>query len=240
MNHPAHSSATSPDGSIPSLPVRIAQVFASPARLFDALRERPAWVGAVVGLIVVGAAAQLVSPLLIPEEVRRAMIENQMIAPGTDPAAAEQQIAWWLDAAPMVGAGAAVVITPLITALIAGLLLLAFNVILGGEATFRQLFSACAHGLYVNLAGGLVVMVLMMLGSEAPILSPGLFLPEVEGFIGRFLNGINVFAVWTCGVLGVAASRIYPGRSVAAGTVYLLTLYLLLTAVGAAAAGLAG
>ena len=240
MNHPAHSSATSPDASIPSLPVRIAQVFAAPGTLFDALRQRPAWVGAVVGLVVVGAAAQLLSPLLIPEEVRRAMIENQMIAPGTDPAAAEQQVAFWLNTGPMVGAGAAVVITPIITALIAGLLLLAFNVILGGEATFRQLFSACAHASYVNLAGVLVGLGLMMLGSETPILSPGLFLPEVEGFIGRFLNGINVFAVWTCGVLGVAVSRIYPGRSVAAGTTYLLVLYLLFAAAGAAAGGLGG
>ena len=240
MNHPAHSSATSPDVSLPSLPVRIAQVFVAPGTLFDALRQRPAWVGAVVGLIVVGAAAQLVSPLLIPEEVRRAVIENQMIAPGMDPAAAEQQVAFWLDMAPVVGAGAAVVITPIVTALIAGLLMLAFNVILGGEATFRQLFSACAHASYVNLAGGLLAFALMMLGSETPILSPGLFLPEIEGFIGRFLNGINVFAVWTCGVLGVAVSRIYPGRSVAAGTTYLLVLYLLLTAAGAAAAGLGG
>ena len=232
---------TSPENiAVPALPVRIAQVFVSPAKLFDALRERPAWIGAVVGLIVVGAAAQLVSPAIIPEEVRRAMIENQMIASGTDPAAAELQIAWWLDAAPAVFAAAGVVITPIILALIAGLLLIAFNVILGGEATFRQLFSASAHAFYVNLAGGLVAIMLMMLGSETPILSPGLFLPELEGFAGRFLNGINVFAVWTCGVLGVAVSRIYPGRSVAAGTTYLLVLYVLMVAAGAAAAGLGG
>lgn len=240
MNHPAHSSATSSDVSIPSLPVRVAQVFAAPGTLFDALRQRPAWVGAVVGLIVLGAATQLVSPLLIPEEVRRGMIETQMIQAGTDPAVAEQQIAWWLNAAPMVFAAASIVITPIILCIVAGVLLIAFNVILGGEATFKQLFSASAHAFYVSLAGGMVAVVLMMLGSETPILSPGLFLPEIEGFIGRFLNGINVFAVWTCGVLGVAVSRMYPGRSVAAGATYLLVLYLLLTAAGAAAAGLGG
>ncbi|WP_423924575.1 hypothetical protein [Candidatus Palauibacter sp.] len=80
----------------------------------------------------------------------------------------------------------------------------------------------------------------MTLGSHEPLLTPGLFLPEVAGFIGRFLNGINIFSVWTCGVLGVAVSRIYPERSAAAGTTYLLVLYLLVVAVFAALAGLMG
>ena len=247
MEHMPDSPDTAPEEvAIPPLPIRIAQVFFSPAKVFDALRERPAWIGAVVGLIVIGVAAQFLTPVLVSEEVMRAMVEAQFerfTPPGADEAAQAQieaQIEATLARGPVANSLTAVIATPITLAIISGLLLIAFNVVMGGEARFRQLFSASAHALFIYTAGGLVSLALMALGSENPILTPGLFLPDAEGFLGGFLNGINIFSVWTCGVLGVAVSRIYPGRSVAAGTVYLLVLYLLVVAVIAALGSLLG
>ncbi|WP_419949368.1 YIP1 family protein [Candidatus Palauibacter sp.] len=243
---PSSPEASPREAAIPPLPVRIAQAFFSPAKLFDALRERPAWIGAVIGLIVVGVAAQFLTPVLVSEEVLRAMVEAQFerfTPPGADEATQAQieaQIDATLARGPVANSVTAVVATPITLAVISGLLLIAFNVVMGGEARFKQLFSASAHALFIYTAGGLVSLVLMAFGSENPILAPGLFLPEADGFIGNFLNGINVFSVWTCGVLGVAVSRIYPGRSVAAGTVYLLVLYLMVVAVLAALGSLLG
>lgn len=242
MEHrPESSDASVEEHGIPSLPVRIVQVFVSPAALFDALRRKPAWMGALVGLILVGVAAQLLTPVVLSEEAWRQVIETQVggaAASGADQAAVEQQMEFLLDWGPALGAGSVIVITPLWLCVLAGLLLIAFNVILGGEASFKQLLSAAAHAMYIGTAGGLVSIGLMAVGAEITTLSPGLFLPEMEGFIGRFLNGINVFSVWTCGVLGVAVSRLYPGRSVAAGTTYLLVLYLILVAAIAVFSGL--
>ena len=228
---------------LPSLPVRIVQVFVAPAQLFDALRRRPAWTGAILGLIGLGIGLQFLTPIVVPEEILRRAAEARIadfVPAGTDPAVLEQQI----DAAVSPGAvgivAGPIIATPIFLALIAGLLLIAFNVVMGGEATFKQLFSAAAHAMYIATAGGIVAIVLMAVGAEVTTLSPGLLLPEMEGFIGRFLNGINIFSVWTCGVLGVAVSRFYPGRSVAAGATYLLVLYLLLVAALAVFAGLLG
>lgn len=229
--------------SIPLLPVRIAQVFLAPAKLFDALRDRPAWIGALLGLLLVSIATQLLTPVLVPEEVRRAMFEDQIgrfIPAGTDPEVLEAQVDAAVSQGPVAGIVGVVIATPIFLSLIAGLLLIAFNVVMGGEARFGQLFSATAHGMYVYTAGQIVGFGLMAAGSSVLILSPGLFLPEMAGFVGRFLNGINIFSVWTCGVLGVAVSRLYPGRSVAAGTMYLLALYLLVVAAVAVLGGLAG
>ncbi|MDE2945106.1 MAG: YIP1 family protein [Gemmatimonadota bacterium] len=240
-HHPESSEASVEEHAIPSLPVRIVQVFVSPAKLFDALRQRPAWMGAVLGLIGLSIALQFLTPVVVPEEILRRAAEDRIadfIPAGTDPAVLEQQV----DAAVSPGAvgiiAGAIIATPIILSLIAGLLLIAFNVIMGGEASFKQLLGAAAHALYVYTAGSIVSIVLLAAGAEITILSPGLFLPEIEGFIGRFLNGINIFSVWTCGVLGVAVSRFYPGRSVAAGTTYLLALYLILVAALAGFAGL--
>ncbi|WP_419161219.1 YIP1 family protein [Candidatus Palauibacter sp.] len=238
---PDSSGAAPAEHAIPALPVRIVQVFVSPAKLFDALRERPAWIGALVGLMVLGIGAQLLLPIVVPEEVRRAMIETQMAQfAGADPAALEQQIETQMEQGPLWGSVSVIVVTPMFLALIAGLLVIAFSVVMGGEGRFSQLFSAAAHASYIGLAGGLLMIGLMATGAEQATLSPGLFLPDLEGFLGRFLNGINVFSVWTCGVLGVAVSRIYPGRTVAAGTTYLLVLYLLMVAGFAALGGLLG
>ena len=238
---PESSDASAEEHRIPSLPVRIVQAFVSPATLFDALRQRPAWMGAILGLIGVSIALQFLTPVIVPEEVLRRAAEARIadfIPAGTDPAVLEQQV----DAAISPGAvgviAGAVIATPILLSIIAGLLLIAFNVILGGEANFKQLLSAAAHAMYIYTAGGIVSIGLMAVGAEMTTLTPGLFLPAMEGFIGRFLNGINIFSVWTCGVLGVAVSRFYPGRSVAAGTTYLLVLYLIFVAAIAMFAGL--
>ena len=239
-HHPESSDASVEEHAIPSLPVRIVQVFVSPAALFDALRRQPAWMGATLALIGLSIALQFLTPVIVPEEVLRRAAEARIadfIPAGADPEILEQQV----DAAVTPGVSVVVgtiIMTPLVLSLIAGLLLIAFNVMLGGEASFKQLLSAAAHAMYIGTAGGLVSIGLMAVGAEIVTLSPGLFLPEMEGFIGRFLNGINVFSVWTCGVLGVAVSRFYPGRSVAAGTTYLLVLYLIFVAAIAVFSGL--
>lgn len=240
-HHPESSEASVEEHGIPSLPVRIVQVFVSPAKLFDALRHRPAWMGAVLGLIGLSIALQFLTPVVVPEEVLRRVAEARIadfIPAGTDPAVLEEQVDALVSPRAVGVIGPAVIGTPIILSLIAGLLLIAFNVIMGGEASFRQLLSAGAHAMYIYTAGGIVSIGLMATGAEIVTLSPGLFLPEMEGFIGRFLNGINIFSVWTCGVLGVAVSRFYPGRSVAAGTTYLLVLYLIVVAGFAGFAGL--
>lgn len=238
---PESSDASAEEHTIPALPARIVQVFVSPAKLFDALRQRPAWLGAILGLIGLSIALQFLTPVIVPDEVLRRAAEARIadfVPAGTDPAVLEQQV----DAAVSPGAigviGTAVIATPILLSIIAGLLLIAFNVIMGGEASFKQLLSGTAHAMYIYTAGGIVSIGLMAVGAEMTTLTPGLFLPEMEGFIGRFLNGINIFSVWTCGVLGVAVSRFYPGRSVAAGTTYLLALYLILVAAIAMFAGL--
>ncbi len=222
----------------PMLPVRVLQVFTAPTALFDSLKERPVWIDALVVLIGLGLTAQL----LIPEEIRRMIMEQAMapfIPEGTDPAVVEAQIEAAVNQPPVQTVMTAVLGPPIILLVISGVLLLAFNIVMGGEGTFKQIFSASVHAFYIYTIGGIAVLGLMFLGSEQMVLSPGVFLPDsADGFLARWLNGINVFSVWTCVTLGVAVSRIYPERSVAGGAGYLLVLYLLLISAMAGFAGL--
>ena len=236
--------ATAENITIPALPVRICQVFMGPAALFDRLKERPVWIVAMAGLVLLGIAQYV----LTPDSLRSAAIEAYLPeganfeirigGSGTTPSNAQETPDMGSSLPGILGI---VIATPVIIAIVAFLLLIAFNVVLGGEATYRQLYSAVTHGFYIPTLGGFVVLGLAFLGSNEVILSPALLLPGLgDGYWARLLGMISVFAVWACVVLGIAVSRIYPGRSPVGATIYLLVLYLGQAAIIAAFIGLLG
>ncbi len=222
------------DSPLPSLPVRLGQVFTSPGQLFDALARHPASAGAL--LTVVGMA--VASVLLLPEEVLRVAAERRS-PPETSP----EQIAGMVGTFRYIIAATVVVTVPIMTAVTAGLLLLIYNFLLGGDATFRQLFSATAHALLIWGVGQLVGLGLVSAaGDPEATLSLHLLAPfaETGAFLHRFLQSVEVFGLWTAAVLGIAVSRIYRGRRPGAAVAVVVGLYVILQAVGALVAGLAG
>ena len=221
--------STDPSPRAPSLPVRMGQIFFSPGDLFDALRERPVWLDMMIVLIVCAVASQLV----IPEERFRELFMQQM-PPGTDPADAESII----DFSRRFGAIMSAVFMPVSAAVIAGVLILNYNVILGGEARFRQLFSAVTHSFLILTAGGFLVLGLILAGGDQVVLSPALLFPDLgDGYLARIAYRINIFAVWTSVVLGIAVGRVYPKRSAGAATGFLLFLYMIVVGLSALPGG---
>lgn len=232
-----NSDPTRPDPIAPTLPnlaARVVQLFVSPARLFERLRERPAWVGALVLLILLGVAIQAV----IPEElVREAMLERAPADAPPEALEAQLRFASWIRFA------GTVVITPAFLALLAGVVLLLFNVIGGGSASFVQAFSAVTHVNFIPTLGALVTLPLMLAAGDLHLqFSLGLLTPflDPDGIAGRWMNGLNVFGIWATIVLGIAVSRLYPGRSARGAAAVLLALYVVAKGVGAALGGVFG
>jgi hypothetical protein len=226
---PGEAAGTAGPASLPSLPARIVQVFVSPAALFDRLKEVPAWIGMLLVLVVVS----VVSSFLLPEEVMRELVQTNL------PADAEQeQIDQAVGFARAWGRTLAVVGTPITIAVIAGILILVYNVLLGGAGTFKQLYSATTHAFVIYTVGGLLTLALILSRGEMTTLSLNLLIPGLEeGFLFRLLRGINVFSLWTAAVLGIAVSRIYPKRSAGSATALLIALYLVLAVIFAALGG---
>lgn len=215
--------------SLSTLPRRIAQVFLSPGELFEFLRERPLWLDVLLLMV----ATNVLANLLIPEETLREIIVQNMPS-DAEPAQVDALVGFtrtW-------GFILAVIGTPISVAIVAGVIALAYNVVLGGEARYRQLFSATTHAYIILVAGGLLTLGLLLAGGRQVVLSPALLLPELgEGYFGRFLGRINIFALWTAVVLGIGVGRLYPGRSAGAAAAYLLALYAILVALFAIPGG---
>lgn len=215
------------DGPLPNLPARLGQLVASPGRLFDGLKAEPAWVGAMALLV----AASLATTFLLPEElIRKAMMAE---APAdVDPSSLENAMGM----AKIAQYVFSVLGPPLVTLIVAGALLFVFNLVLGGEATFHQLFSVSAHALLIPFLGGLLVLPLIIsTGDPRTALALHLLVPglEAEGYLYHFLHGLNVFGLWACAVLGVAMSRLYPARTVGMATGTIGGMYVGLKAVTA-------
>lgn len=209
---------------LPNLVVRLLQVFFSPAALFDRLKQRPVWIGAILALIVLS----LVANLLLPEEILRQAVQAQL-----GPDATAQQVEAAARVGAIVGRVGAVLFPPLVVAIVAGVLILIYNTLTGGEATFRQLYSATAHAFVITTLGGFLTLGLIVARGDVQValalhvLAPGL---ETTRYLYRFLHGINVFGLWTAVVLGIAVSRIYPRRSAGSAAMLLIALYVLFKA----------
>ena len=212
------------DPEIPALPARLAQVVFSPGALFERLRERPVWLGALLTLVVLSLAANL----LIPEELIRQLVMEQM-PDNADPSAVETA----LRVAGILRLIGPIVFPPLLAVFLAAVVLLIYNLIAGGEASFAQAMSATSHVLFIPTLGGLLTVPLMLAAGDAQVtlgfhlLVPGL---GSEGFAYNFLHGLNFFGIWAAVVLGIAVSRIYRRRSAGSSMALFLSLYVVMKA----------
>ncbi len=219
---------------IPALPVRLAQVVFSPGALFERLRERPVWLGALLTLVVLSVGANL----LIPEELIRQLVMEQM-PDDADPSAVETA----LRIAGIMRLIGPIVFPPLLAVFLAAVVLLIYNLLAGGEASFAQAISSTSHVLFIPTLGGLLTVPLMLAAGDAQVtlglhlLVPGL---DSEGFAYNFLHGLNFFGIWAAVVLGIAVSRIYRRRSAGSPIALFLSLYVVMVVMTAAGAALFG
>ena len=222
------------EAQVPNLGVRAVQVFSAPGKLFSALAARPVWVGALLLVLVVSVLSQF----LIPAEVmRQAMMDSLGPDASADQVAAVENMAGF---ARIIQIGSAVVAGPLFMALIAGLLLLVYSVIMGGSGTFAQMFSVVTHASIISAVGGLLgSFVITATGDAQRQLTLRLLAPGTEDgtFAAIFLNGMNIFVLWAFVAMGIGVSRVYP--KVAAGSAIGLILgsYVAVVAIIAAIRG---
>lgn len=227
------ASGTEAGGELPALPTRVVQLFVSPAKLFDGLRERPAWLGALGLLVALGGLAAF----LLPTE----LMEQAMLAQAPPDAPPEQ-----LEQMEQIASAAAwtkylvVLFWVFAAAAVPGLLITVYNFALGGTASYRQLFAATVHALLIPVIGGLATLPLILqTGDIQTALALHLLVPgiDTDTFLYRLLLGLNVFGLWCCVVLGVAVSRIYPDRTAGNAAMVVLGAYVLFKALAALAGG---
>ena len=220
-----------PQAPLPNILIRFVQVVVAPAALFDALKERPAWLDALVVTIVVGLLIQFMIPA---EMMREAMLAGLPTDASPEQIEAVDKVA---DVTNSFGWVLAIVSTVFLFAFLAGVLKLIYGTLLGGAVTFKQMFSATTHAQLINTAGALITLPLIRAtGDLRSTLSLHLLAPDLErgSWLLGFLQGLSLFGLWTMVVLGIAVSRMSPKVSAGSAISLLVGLYVLVKAIMAA------
>lgn len=127
------------------------------------------------------------------------------------------------------------VIMPVMSLIVAGVLWVVFNAILGGTAAFKSVLTVVTHSQVINALGAVAAAPIQYfqgiqsmsgpfnLGALVPMLEPG-------SFVAAFLGGISVFTLWQLAVCGIGLATLYS-RQAGRVTAGLITFYLVLAAV---------
>ncbi len=200
--------AASPE-RLPAFPLRVVQVFVSPLQLFDRLKENPAWFWA----LLLGGVLTSVAVAAVPPEVWTEMVRAQLLEAGQE---VPPEMAGAGNIYRIGGAVASPIFWFVAAAIFCGIVTGVFAFVLGDRVGFRQVLSAYGHVMLIPALGSLLIVPLRIARRDPQlVLSVGTFVPGLEGYLGAFLNGLDLFSLWAYMLLGLAISRFEPRRSAA-------------------------
>ena len=204
------------------LAARALGVIFSPREAYADIASRPTAAGALILTIVI--TALVVSVFLSTDVGRNASLDQQFSMMESLPfrmsdeqmQRIEEQMEARAKYAPLYAVGGILVGAPLTAAIAAGLAFMVFNVGLGGEATFKQLFAIVAYSRVIAVVQVLFVMPLNYVRhSMSSATTLMIFFPMLDdsGFFGRVLRWIDLFWIWWFVSLAIGLGVLYKRRT---------------------------
>lgn len=229
MNDQPEASASA-ETCRPNLLQRIFGIFASPKKILEDVACRPDWAAPfIIILLATLILTQLCLPAILAdaEKAIEQAIEKQQLPAEQTERAREIGMAYTKNFS-AITAGAYTIVASVIAAAI---LLFVGNIVLGGKANFRQVFSIYLWtGLVGILAYLIRVPVALQQGTMKVYLGPAvLFPPEAEqSALFRIAAALDVFTIWRVILLAIGFAAIYRlslSKSITAvGTLYVLLI----------------
>jgi hypothetical protein len=197
----------------PGLLRRLVGVLVSPRATYAAVAARPRAFGALAVVFLVTSLAQAI--FLSTEVGQDAVLDQQVrvlesfgvTIPDAAFAQMESRVAW----APYSTVASQLVFLPLMAAIVAGLLVGVFSMLLGGDATFRHVYAVVAHSGAVIAVQQLFAMPLSYAAGRFSSADLGVFVPMLEetSFTALFLGAIDLFIVWWAVNLATGVGVLY-------------------------------
>jgi hypothetical protein len=225
-------------GSTPapkSLVARFIGVITAPRETFASVAAHPKWFG-MLALTAVIVAIFTALPLMT-EAGRQAALDQQVQQMQSFGMTVSDQMYEQMEKGagrmPYVTGIMVLVMTPIIGVIVAGILFAVFNAALGGEASFKQLFSVYAHAGAISaistIFSGIINYFRGSMGSVANLGALMPMLPE-NSFAGRLLGMVDIFLIWYVIVLAMGLAVLYRRRTQPIA-ISLLTVYAVIAIV---------
>lgn len=235
----------SPDAAPLPLLARVTGVLFSPRETFANVAAFPRWFGVMaVGL---GAFA-LASVVFLSTPVGQQALLDQQVAQleafgRTVDDAMYGQLQQQVKFAPYIQGVSILLFAPLVTLVFAGVLFGVFSGMLGGQASFRQVFAVLAHTSVLNLVQALFITPLNYAReSMSSATSLGVFLPMLpEGsFLSNFLGAIDLFILWSVALMSIGLAVLYRRRTAPIFVSLVIVYAVIALAIAAVKASLGG
>lgn len=216
MNSTAAAAGSSP--ASPGLLTRFIGIITSPKDTFASVVAAPKWFG-MLALTTVIVAFFTTLPMTT-EAGRQAAIDQQVQQmqsfgrPVDDEAYA--RLEKMSTVMPYITGASVLVMTPIFGLIIAGILFAVFNAALGGEASFKQVFSVLAHAGAISVLSAVFSGTMNYFrGSVGSVANLGALLPMLpeRSFASNLLGAIDVFLIWYVVVLAMGLAVLYRRRT---------------------------
>lgn len=231
---------------LPGLLARIPVLLFEPSKLFRALRAKPAILGALLlAAVLVALSSSLIPIELVQEDAQRRVAEMQetMRARGVEiPEGAQGSREVNAQGSKIIMIAAPLIAIPLGLVVISGIFSLIFRNMMQYQGSYRQYLSVIAHSYLVMAFGTLLIVPLQVSAGRLDLtLSVGALLPFLgEGFLARFLQGVNLFSLWTAILIGTGIAVIDGNRRASGPIGVIVGIMLVFAALRAITQGLFG
>jgi hypothetical protein len=198
-------------------------ILTEPRTTFADVVARPRWLGMVVIVVLVGmiAATSIMATSVgrtAALDAARSQVESLGIKLSAEAEAQMEKAINETSLLKMVlqTGISQMVMALLVPVILAGLLFVAFNAILGGDATFKQLLATVVHASPVQVVGVIVSTPIMYFKeSLSGVTNLGVFLPMLDegSFVAKLLGSIDLIRIWWIVVLSIGLSVLYRRKS---------------------------
>jgi hypothetical protein len=218
-----------------NLVARFIGVVTSPRETFASVVATPRWFG-ILALTTIIIALFTALPMTT-EAGRQAAIDQQVTQMQSFGMTVSDQVYEALEK----GAGrlpyttgiSVLIVSPIIALIIAGILFAIFNAAMGGEASFKQVFTVLGHAGSVSALGTIFSGIINYFrGTTGSAANLGVLLPMLpeNSFAGRLLGMVDIFLIWYIVVLAIGLAVLYRRRTQGIA-ISLLTVYAVIAIV---------
>jgi hypothetical protein len=200
---------------------RIIGVFFSPKATFEDIAKRPSWILPVVLMTVLGAGVAFVMNQKVDwRDIASKRLEESPRTANLSADQKEQQIAISAKISPGIAYGFGIAWTILQALIVAGVMLLAYNVIGGASARFGTSLGIVAHAYFPWILYSLFFILILYLKAPGTVdidnpvaTNLGAFLPEsTPKAVMSLAKSIDIFSIWTLLLISIGFAAVNPKK----------------------------
>jgi hypothetical protein len=213
-----------------NLVARVIGIITAPRATYESVVAHPKSFG-MLALCAVGLGV-LIGGFMMTKVGQDAWLDAALNSPFSGQVS-DQQIQAMEKMAPYVGYGTVVymlVLIPIFMVILSGILYAVFNAAMGGNATFKQVFTVVVHAGPIGLLSQLFTVPLnyfrgtMTSATTLAVLLP--MLPD-KSFAARLLGMIDLFLIWQLIVLSIGLAVLYRRRTQPIATALLVVYFII-------------